>query len=319
MILPSSRSTTRVVPTTNRFVAIAVTRLSSTDQSDDDNNNHGDETKSSGNYTKSETANHDNDEESPTKEDDSIVLHDAATLAQAESQPSVNASSLSPPSSSHLSRDYSRGKIMLGGTALVLLLLPSRVDATVLVASKVGGACGFALAAGVCHLLRDAHDHNRLTSDTYKRLNLGLLGFATLGLFAFPGEAAFLPQAIPAFGLGFLVMALRVWIMKVAWEGWTMGFLREDASSPKIRSAIFSELRNGLGSTLAGLRVQNRKKGLSYFNLLLLVSMATLSSFMDGLFTLRVRRKWFDNESSEFASFSNVRFLSKMSRRVYPR
>lgn len=177
---------------------------------------------------------------------------------------------------------YNRGKIVFGATAATVLVLPDCTNSALL-ASKVGGAAGFAVASGLCHILQGANENDRLGSDTYKRLNLGLLGFGVLGLAAVPGEAGFCTTAAPAMFLTVVLSAVRMFGAKVAWNGWERGVNPRDG-----RTNVLTELVQGTQSTLQGLKVQNRKKALSYANLLLLVGLGIVSSFMDGLFNIRV-------------------------------
>jgi len=37
----------------------------------------------------------------------------------------------------------------------------------------MGGAAGFGIASGLSYILAGANEHDRLQSDTYKRLNVG--------------------------------------------------------------------------------------------------------------------------------------------------
>lgn len=60
-----------------------------------------------------------------------------------------------------------------------------------LLATYIAGSLGYLLlAAGTCNILSESVKTKRLyTSDTYKRLTMGLLLFGVLGLFSVPGEA----------------------------------------------------------------------------------------------------------------------------------
>ncbi len=60
-----------------------------------------------------------------------------------------------------------------------------------LLATYIAGSLGYLLlAAGTCNILSDSVKSKRLyTSDTYKRLTMGLLLFGLLGMFSVPGES----------------------------------------------------------------------------------------------------------------------------------
>ena len=86
-----------------------------------------------------------------------------------------------------------------------LLLSPS------VLSTKWGCAMGFVMAAKLSSILRQAHIEHRLSSDTYKRLNLGLFGFNMMGLMAIPGEVALMQtRFIPQIGIGLCLILLRV-------------------------------------------------------------------------------------------------------------
>lgn len=180
------------------------------------------------------------------------------------------------------------GQILFGFTGVLLLLMPDRT-LTTLLAAKWGGAAGFGMASGLCYILKGANDHNRLSSDTYKRLNLGLLGFSAIGLFSIPGEAAFLPEAVPAILLTAVMTLLRAFGCVVAFRGWKRGVVFDDGRWAL--KGIVGEFTQGTKETLIGLRVQSKKKALTYRNCLLLVCLGIFSSFMEGLFNIEVRKR----------------------------
>jgi hypothetical protein len=190
---------------------------------------------------------------------------------------------------------YAWGRAVFGLAGLALLAMPDRTLATLL-AAKWGGAAGFLLAAGLCHVLDGANRHgdgDRLASDTYRRLGVGLMGFFGIGLLAVPGEAAFLPEAAPAVGLAALTTLLRAFGLAAAYQGWKRGVLLSrssaDGGAPSWSVAVAAgELARGTKETLRGLRVQSKKKALTYRNCLLLVCLGIFSSFMEGLFNIEV-------------------------------
>lgn len=205
-----------------------------------------------------------------------------------------------PPSSvgmakKRLCKAYEVGQYAFGAAAVVILAIPDRT-LTTLLATKWGGAAGFVIAGGLCRILRDANKNDRLGSDTYKRLNLALLGFAGLGLTAIPGEAAFMNTAGSAMILSGLLTTLRLFGTFLAFTGWKRGVLEtNDEATPK---RFLGELVQGSKDTIKGLKVTNGKKALTYRNCLLLVCFGILSSFMEGIFNIRFRkeftRTWFE-------------------------
>jgi hypothetical protein len=200
------------------------------------------------------------------------------------------------PSRDACSREYAVGQALFGGTGLVLLLMPDRT-LTTLLAAKWGGAAGYLVASGLCRILRRANRQDRLSSDTYKRLNVGLMGFFLAGSFAIPGEAAFLPgPAAAAVALAGIVAAVRAYGFVAAYRGWKRGVMlsASDAiSSPDAGTAwtftrAVRELAAGTKETMVGLKVQSNKKALTYRNCLLLVGLGIFSAFMEGLFNIEV-------------------------------
>jgi len=178
---------------------------------------------------------------------------------------------------------YRSGKYLFGLLGALLLLMPDRT-LRVLLASKVGGAAGFGLAAGLCHILQGAAQHNRLNSDTYKRLNLGLLSFSLLGLVAVPGEAGFLPTASSAMVLSAIMFVIRVYGAAVAWKGWRLGVEPINGGSAN----LWREFIQGIKHGVKDLRVRDPKKALAYRNCLLLVFAGIIANIMDTIFKMRV-------------------------------
>jgi hypothetical protein len=189
-----------------------------------------------------------------------------------------------------LPRAYQIGKYAFLIAAIVIFLIPDRT-LTTLLAAHWGGAAGFALAAGICHILRHASLEDRLQSDTYKRLNLGLLGFCGIGLTAVPAEAGFLSSFLGTRFLAGILFLLRIFGCILAWNGWCRGITLSTHS-------VASELAQGIKSTIQGIKVQSSKKALTYRNCLLLVCCGIVSSFMEGLFFIRYQqafyRTWFE-------------------------
>ena len=174
---------------------------------------------------------------------------------------------------------YRIGTVVFGAMGVVLLFMPDRTMTT-LIASKLGGAAGFGIASGLCYILRGATEHDRLQSDTYKRLNIGLLGFSLMSLPAIPGEASFLPTFVPALFLSIVATLARIFGVSISYRGWAKGM--GDKAAPR---TLIAESLKGARETLGGLRVKN--KGKLYRNFLVLVMLAGFSSLMDGIFNVR--------------------------------
>ena len=173
-----------------------------------------------------------------------------------------------------LSKAYHACSYVLGITSVSIFVIKD-TSQNRLLTQKVAGAVGFGLAAGVSHILGGATDQNRLGSDTYKRLNLGLLGFSTLGLLVVPGEAGFLPTANTFLVAWTLLSLVKGLTAVVAWEGWKRGV---DSNS-----SLVAELIQGIASTLQGIWF-TKKRGAAYRNPLVLVILGMVSSFFEGCF-----------------------------------
>jgi hypothetical protein len=180
-----------------------------------------------------------------------------------------------------MAKAYNLSTVIFGFISVLLLLCPDKT-LTKRLASKFGGAAGFGLASGASYILAGANEHDQLTSDTYKRLNLGVLGFSVLGLAGVPGEAAFFTTAAPAMFTSLLMLVTRIVGALVAYQGWIRG----------ITSGLtpVQELVEGMKSNIRGLKVkrQDKKKSLAYRNCMLLVMFGMFSNLMGGIFDVRV-------------------------------
>jgi hypothetical protein len=131
---------------------------------------------------------------------------------------------------------------------------------TVQLERKLGGACGFGLAAALSNILAVASARNRLAQgagvDSYKKLNLGLVAFCVVGLFAVPGESAFTPLTIPATLLAGFMSMVRVLGGVTAYFGWRAGV--------KKNANIVEELAVGVQSTKESLDLEKSHKGWFY-------------------------------------------------------
>lgn len=211
----------------------------------------------------------------------------------------------------HLTSGYFWGRYIFAAAAALILAMPDRTMTTLL-ATKLGGSAGFALAAGLCHILHVAATHDRLSSDTYKRLNVGLLGFCVLGLTAVPGEAAFMNSAEHALVVSIFLTAVKSFGVFLSLSGWRYGVFNSGVVTTK---RMLRELANGTKESLKGLRVQDNKKALTYRNCLVLVCIGILSSFMEGLFSIRYQkeftRTWFEI-SLQWSAVSRLFMISTM-------
>lgn len=189
-----------------------------------------------------------------------------------------------------LTRKYNTCSIFFGLVSLILAGMPDRTN-TVRLASKMGGAAGYGLAAGTSYILAGATSHDRLGSDTYKRLNVGLLGSSLLSLVAIPGEAAFHPN----FGVAVLLSGFMGFVKGfgaiVSYEGWRRGVdPQSDALAPK---EMIGEFVSGVKSTLGGI-YNTPRKGFVYLTYFSLVLAGGFSALMQGIFNLGVSCDWCD-------------------------
>jgi hypothetical protein len=189
-----------------------------------------------------------------------------------------------------LRRDYHRLSVIYGVLAVILLLMPDRT-LTKRLASKVGGASGFGLAAGVSNLLAkkktSADQYDDDDAKTLQGLNVGLLGFSALGLLSVPGEAAFLPTPGLAMLLSGFMSVARLFGVMVAYRG---GRKQSSIMGTMGTRKAISELLRGARATLQAIGVskETKKRSLTYRNCLLLVLASMVSNLMEGLFCIRV-------------------------------
>jgi len=249
----------------------------------------------------------------------SSSLHAAETNGAAgddTSDPSGGAaSSKNDNKQKRLANAYIAGQYAFGAAAALIFVMPDRT-LTTLLASKLGGSAGFAMASGLCYILNGAVVHDRLASDTYKRLNVGLLGFCGLGLAAVPGEAAFMNSPGSAILSSIFLTAVKLYGTLLAVVGWKKGvFKKEEPLTTFAPKRMLQEFAQGTKETVKGLKVQNNKKALTYRNCLLLVGMGIVSSFMEGLFDIRYKkefiRTWFEI-SLQWSAVARLFMISTM-------
>ena len=206
--------------------------------------------------------------------------------------------SFSVTQKSSMRRKYKMLSIAYGAIAAILIVMPDRT-LTKKLATKLGGAGGFGVAAGVSWMLSSANDKGRLHSQISRRLNVGLLGFSSLGLLAVPGEAAFTTTAGAAMILTAAMNAARIMGIIAAYTGWSMGVGVETPSSEQFaeervrlltpRKAA-GELWAGAKATVKSLKItkENKKRSLTYRNCALLATISMMSCLMEGIFYMRV-------------------------------
>lgn len=206
----------------------------------------------------------------------------------------MNIDNVLHPSKGLLTVAYKRGSYLFLSLAIILFLIPDHT-ATVQLAAKFGGAAGYAMAGGLCHILASANDKDRLSSDTYVRLNLGLLAFSALGVWFVPAEAGFFFRFPPAVALSLILILAQGYGSLLSFLGWRRGV---DPTAIKSIEELAQEVKDGTISTLRGLRVENASKALGYRNCLLIVIAGIFSNVMEGNFNFRYRqalnRSWFD-------------------------
>lgn len=187
---------------------------------------------------------------------------------------------------------YGFGRVVLALLALIVMLIPDRTK-TAKLATKWGSAAGYGVSAGLCHILSEATSNNRLGSDTYQRLNLGLVGFFAASLFAVPGEAGFCKSASSAISMVIFLTAARLYGLVVAMTGWVRGVLPVEYDGAKLSirlktTSLLQTFWKGTKNTIRGLRVADRKEAFTYRNILLFVVFGIFSSLMEGRFYLAV-------------------------------
>jgi hypothetical protein len=118
---------------------------------------------------------------------------------------------------------------------------------------------GLLTAAGISNILSDAAKHDRLGSDTYKRLNLGLVAFNVINMMSLLDPT--LRLSIPPLSRGFRTIAFsQVLGALIAALGWKRGL--RDGANPSI------ELLEGIKATIPSIW-RTKGRGALYRNILL--------------------------------------------------
>jgi hypothetical protein len=198
---------------------------------------------------------------------------------------------LSSDGKEKMAKAYNLSTVLFGFISILLLVCPDKT-LTKRLATKIGGAAGFGLASGASYILAGANEEDRLTSDTFKRLNVGVFGFSVLGLAGFPGEAAFFRTAAPALVTSLFMLVTRIVGASVAYQGWTRGVVVSNSNSNSNLNSTtrVQALVEGMKSNLRGLKVkrEDKKKSLFYRNCMLVVMFGMFNNFMGGIFDIRV-------------------------------
>ena len=205
-----------------------------------------------------------------------------------------NMESVLSPAKDVLTSAYRSGSYVFMAIAAILFVIPDHT-ATLQLGAKFGGAAGCAIAGGLCNILASANDKDRLSSDTYVRLNLGLLGFSGVGLFFVPAEAGFFFRASPAIALSLVLTLAQAYGALLSFLGWRRGV---DPTGRLPVEALAQEVKEGTISTLKGLRVEHAKQARGYRNCLCLVVLGLLANIVEGNFNYRYmeafHRSWFE-------------------------
>ena len=141
-----------------------------------------------------------------------------------------------------------------------------------------------------------------MDNTTYRRLHIGILGFCTLGLFTIPGEAGFFYTAFPSFITYIIMTITRLVGGYVSYTGYKKSNSSSSAAATAVEvsestdtslssSSVITKFSNFIGNTLRGLKVQNKKRALTYRNIVLIMMFNTFSKLMDIRFYARVRNK----------------------------
>ena len=118
-------------------------------------------------------------------------------------------------------------------------------------------ASGYLLAATSSYLLLHATEQNRLSSDTYKRLNLSLVLFSLLNASAFVVNWPF---------LGIAACLCNVNNAMVSFNGWRTGVSGLSVDKRELYSdAYLRELKYGVETNLGGLRICKSAEAVGYF------------------------------------------------------
>ena len=145
--------------------------------------------------------------------------------------------------------------------------------------NKVTNAAGLLVAAGLAHILTDATEHDRLGSDTYKRVNLGLMGFNLINLLNISCEFELfrmLPRGYSYFPIAAFTQAFGGC---TAYAGWRQGLAN--------KADIQQELKKGIQLTFRSIW-PTKGRGTIYRNALLPVLVGILITIFKLVSSLRI-------------------------------
>jgi hypothetical protein len=208
-----------------------------------------------------------------------------------------------------LSKRYMAGTILFGLVAFILAAMPDRTKGVQL-AGKYGGAAGYGLAAGTCHILSNAIKNNRLTTDSSRRLNVGLFFFCLISLFSLPGEAAFLPMFGPAVLLMTAMMFIKGWGCNLSYQGWKAGVEDSRGLANMTSNQLLGQFARDVASSLKGI-IKTPRKGFVYLFLFFMVVLGGFSSVMEAQFYMQYGAPLF-NISLQWSALARLFFVSSI-------
>ncbi len=194
-------------------------------------------------------------------------------------------------------------KLIAGAsTATAIKIQPGQFSAT-----KLGGALGFAVAAGVSRILHkytsaegdvEKEEESVLDADSCRKLNFGLLSFSLVGLFAVPGEASLSYSSTGSIATSTFALAVqyvsRVVGLLAAFRGWISSNGIQLRKGEGQKRGFVKDLRNGLMQTWASDEIdgdESVKKNSIYST----VFMCTLLGMVNNAMTFQhVKKVSFD-------------------------
>ena len=208
-----------------------------------------------------------------------------------------------------LSKQYTAGTILFGLVAFILAAMPDRTRGVQL-AGKYGGAAGYGLAAGTCYILANDVKNNRLTTDSSKRLNVGLFFFCLISLFALPGEAAFLPMFGPAVLLMTVMTFIKGWGCNLSYQGWKIGVEESRGLANMTSKQLLGQFARDIASSIKGIFYTPRK-GFVYLLLFFMVVLGGFSAVMEAQFYMQYGAPLF-NISLQWSVLARLFFVSSI-------
>ena len=175
------------------------------------------------------------------------------------------------PYSSQLAKEYKQCKFLHTVLLLFHLIvtlfgnsLPIYLSSQYYIPLQIHTISITAICMLLCHILMDAATYLRLNSDTYKRLNLGLLFYTILQLISIYFQKQHYQQVSNLYIL--LVFIVRLFTIRISFTGWIQGIFTTTSSSFSTDTSIIiyhklgKELWQGIKQTLHGLSFFTSKK-----------------------------------------------------------